>query len=110
MAFRATGSSRSRGGGGAWVPEQERDRWASPPVALFQFSSDAGNRAIAFGVKTLVVVGDSGVITTSSAGGIQGLIYTALFGTYQCVLDGVIDKDDTKTLTMTFEQTWARRP
>lgn len=70
----------------------------------------ATHRGIAFGVKTLVAVADSGVIYTASAGGIQGFIYTALFGTYQAVLDGVIDKDNTKTLTMVFEQTWARRP
>ena len=65
---------------------------------------------VAVGAKTLVAVGAGGAIKTSSAGGIQAFVYSALFGTYQMVLDGVIDKDNTKTLSMTWEQTWARRP
>lgn len=42
--------------------------------------------------------------------GVQGFIYTGLFGTYQCVLSAAIPKDNTKQLSMTWKQTWARRP
>lgn len=66
--------------------------------------------AVAIGAKTLVAVGASGAVQSSSSGGIQAFTYSGLFGTYQCVLDGVIDKDNTKTLSVTWEQTWSRRP
>lgn len=66
--------------------------------------------AVAVGVKTFVTVGASGAIASASSGGIQGFTYSAIFGSYQCVLDGTIEKDNTKTLTITWSQTWARRP
>lgn len=42
-------------------------------------------------------------------GGIQGIIYSAAFGTYQVVFDAPIPKDDTKVLTLIFRQGWTRR-
>lgn len=88
--------------GGALVRSSNGSSWSNV--------AGTGFNAVAVGAKTFVAVGAAGAVYTSSSGGIQGFIYSGLFGTYQCVLDGVIDKDNTKTLTMTFEQTWARRP
>ncbi|TXH55301.1 MAG: hypothetical protein E6Q97_09085 [Desulfurellales bacterium] len=51
-----------------------------------------------------------GISRGNSTGGIRGFLYSGLFGTYQCVLDATIPKDNTKTLAMTWSQTWARRP
>lgn len=51
-----------------------------------------------------------GVTKGNDTSGIRAFIYNGLFGTYQCVLDGTIPKDNTKTLSMTWSQTWARRP
>lgn len=51
-----------------------------------------------------------GIGNGNDTGGIKAFIYSGLFGTYQCVLDGTIPKDNTKTLSMTWSQTWARRP
>lgn len=51
-----------------------------------------------------------GTTAANTGGGVQGFIYSGLLGTYQCVLDGAVPKDNTKTLSMTWSQTWARRP
>ena len=48
--------------------------------------------------------------SAANFGGIQGFIYSGFFGTYQCVLDAALPKDNTKELQMTWKQTWARRP
>lgn len=66
--------------------------------------------ALTVGQIKFVAVGDAGVISTASTGGIQAFTYSAIFGSYQCVLDGTIEKDNTKTLSITWSQTWARRP
>lgn len=77
---------------------------------LGALTSVAGTyNALTSGVKTFVAVGDSGAIITASTGGIQAITYSGIFGSYQCVLDSTIEKDNTKTLTLTFSQTWARR-
>lgn len=51
-----------------------------------------------------------GISRGNDSGGIRAFIYNGMFGTYQCVLDATIPKDNTKTLVMTWSQTWARRP
>lgn len=98
MAFAA-------GASGAMTRSAAGTTWSSVTVA-----GSITHNAITNGLKTLVAVGAGGAISTSSTGGIQGFVYSGIFGTYQCVLDGVIDKDNTKTLTIRWEQTWARRP
>lgn len=46
--------------------------------------------------------------TDYANGNFRGLIYTGLFGTYQMQLDANVPKDNTKQLTLTLKQTWAR--
>ncbi len=43
-------------------------------------------------------------------GGIQGFLFSGLFGTYQCILSAPINKANTHELTMNWRQSWARRP
>lgn len=42
--------------------------------------------------------------------GIQGFVFTGLFGTYQCILNTpIMDKSNTTRLQMNWKQSWARR-
>ena len=42
--------------------------------------------------------------------GIQGFVFTGLFGTYQCILNTpIMDKNSTTRLQMNWKQSWARR-
>jgi hypothetical protein len=69
-----------------------------------------GSNAIASAADVIVSVGASGSIAAASGGGVMGFFYSGIFGSYQCVLDGVIPKDNTKNLSLTITQSWARRP
>jgi hypothetical protein len=51
-----------------------------------------------------------GIGSANDSGGIRGIIYAAMFGTYQCIFDATIPKDNTKQLSITWKQSWARRP
>jgi hypothetical protein len=47
--------------------------------------------------------------TANANGNLKGFLWQGMFGTYQMQLDATVPKNNTKVLTMTFKQTWARR-
>jgi len=49
-----------------------------------------------------------GTSNGNEASGVRGFSFTGLFGTYQCVLDANISKDNTKELSMVWKQSWTR--
>ena len=78
--------------------------------SLSDVASSASNAAYSAGSLSCQFSVNWGISSGNLAGGIKAFIYTGMFGTYQCVLDAAIPKDNTKTLSMTWSQTWARRP
>lgn len=49
-----------------------------------------------------------GINNGNEASGVKGFSFTGLFGTYQCVLSGTVNKTNTKELSMVWKQSWAR--
>jgi hypothetical protein len=82
----------------------------SPGGGTYDQPDGVSNATYAPGSRSCQFTLTWGINRGNIAGGIKAFIYSGLFGTYQCVLDGAVPKDNTKTLSMTWRQTWARRP
>lgn len=72
------------------------------------FSDSITNSAYVPSSKQCKFTTKWGVNNGNEASGVRGFSFTGLFGTYQCVLDGNISKDNTKELSMIWKQSWAR--
>lgn len=83
---------------------------AAADQTLLFYPSSVSNSAYAAASQECQFTTTWGISNGNETDGVQGFIYTGLFGTYQCVLDAAIPKDNTKQLAMTWKQTWARRP
>lgn len=80
------------------------------PTGSLPVASSISNAAYVSSTLECQFTFNFSVAVANGSGGIRGIVYTGLFGTYQCILDGTIPKDATKVLTLTFQQSWARRP
>lgn len=88
----------------------QTDGGSISPNAGLNYPSSASNAAYSPGSLSCQFTLTWGIDNGNDNGGVRAFIYSGLFGTYQCVLDATIPKDNTKTLAMTWSQTWARRP
>lgn len=80
------------------------------PTGSSAFSNGISNAAYITSSLECQITYQFGIAMANGSGGIRGIVYTGLFGTYQCILDATIPKDNTKILTLTFQQSWTRRP
>lgn len=72
------------------------------------FSSEITNSAYVPNSKECKFTTKWSTSNGNEASGVRGFAFTGMFGTYQCVLDGNIAKDNTKELSMVWKQSWAR--
>lgn len=87
----------------------QTDGGSPSPTGIGAYASSCSNSAYVPNSKTCKFTLTWGIDLGNGSGGIKAFIYSGLFGTYQCVLDGAIPKDNTKTLSMEWSQSWARR-
>lgn len=72
-------------------------------------TSSVSNSAYVANSKYGQFTSTHGVDNGNDAAGIRAFILSGMLGTYQVVLDASIPKDNTKVLTLTWRQSWARR-
>ena len=93
------------------TPVDETFVWTSAGVAATSDFSESGtNGAYVSSSFECNFSAKFSAVRANFVGGIQGFLFSGLFGTYQCILSAPVNKGNTQELTMNWRQSWARRP
>lgn len=77
--------------------------------ATFDWADDYSNSGYIASSKQGKFSGKFGINKANWAEGVQGFMFSGTYGTYQCILDASVPKDNTKELTLNWQMSWARR-
>lgn len=93
------------------TPITEESLWKTTGVpASSDYADSVTNLAYVGSSKQARFNTTFGIARGNFAAGMQGFLFSGVFGTYQCILDVPVVKDNTKTLQLNWQQSWARRP